>query len=242
MTTPTREQRLVDAFATLADTLVLGYDVVDLLQTLVEDCRDILDITAAGILLADSAGELEVVASTSEASNLVEVMQVDAKAGPCMEAFTTRRPVRLPDLDVDPDRWPEFRAEALTQGFHAVFALPLRLREDVIGTLNLLRAEPGDMAETDLRAAQALADVATIGILHERSLRDSAVVQDQLRGALASRVIIEQAKGFLANRDKVSTEIAFTHLRSFSRANNLRLSDVALGVVEQTLSVPHARV
>jgi transcriptional regulator with GAF, ATPase, and Fis domain len=237
MTTPTREEQLIDAFAALADTLVVGYDVVDLLQTLVENCHDFLDIAAAGILLADPTGQLEVIASTSEASNLVEIMQVDAQAGPCMEAFTTGETVHVPDLDSTPERWPEFRDEAHRQGFHAVFALPLRLRQEIIGTLNLLRSEPGDMDAVDLRAARALADVATIGILHERSLRDNNIVQIQLQHALDSRIVIEQAKGFIANRHSVSTDNAFHLIRNYARTNSLRLSDVAQQLVEQTLTL-----
>jgi len=237
MTTPTRETQLVDAFTTLADTLVIGYDVVDLLQTLVENCRDILDITAAGILLADDAGQLEVVASTSEASNLVEIMQVDAKEGPCMDCFATGKPVALPDVDVDADRWPSFRNEARTQGFRGVFAVPLRLRDDVIGTLNLLRDEAGDLDERDLRAAQALADVATIGILHARSRDDSDTVRLQLQHALDSRVVIEQAKGFLAHQNDASPEEAFRLIRGYARTHSRRLSDVARGLVEHTLAL-----
>jgi transcriptional regulator with GAF, ATPase, and Fis domain len=237
MSTPTRETQLVDAFTTLADTLVLGYDVVDLLHTLVENCRDILDITAAGILVADNAGELEVVASTSEASNLVEMMQVDAKQGPCMECFTTGKPVSLPDITVGADRWPRFVAEARTQGFGGVFAVPLRLRDDIIGTLNLLREDAGDFPERDLRAAQALADVATIGILHERSLSDSAMVRVQLQGALDSRVLIEQAKGFVSHQNDVTPEEAFRLVRDYSRSHSQRLSDVARGIVEHKLTL-----
>jgi GAF domain-containing protein len=237
MNTPTRESQLVDAFTKLSDTLVVGYDVVDLLQTLVETCHEILDISAAGILLADADGRLEVVASTSEESKLVEVMQVDAEAGPCMECFTTGIPVLVPDIDVDSSRWPAFHDEARKQDFSGCFALPLRLRDDVIGTLNLLRQEPGPLADIDIRAAQALANVATIGILHERSLSDSEAVRVQLQHALDSRIVIEQAKGFVSHKNGVSPEEAFQLIRTFSRNRGQRLSDVARGLVEQTLTL-----
>ena len=237
MTTPTRETQLVDAFTTLADTLVVGYDIVDLLQTLVENCRDILDITAAGILLADGSGQLEVVASTSEASNLVEIMQVDAHEGPCLDAFTTGKAVAVPDVDADPSRWPQFRNEARKQGFRGVFALPLHLRKEVIGTLNLLRAELGEMSARDLRAAQALADVATIGILHERTLNDSNTVQAQLQKALHSRVAIEQAKGFVAQRHSISTDEAFDLIRRHARNHQMYIGDVAKQLLEKTLTL-----
>ncbi|GAA4682481.1 GAF and ANTAR domain-containing protein [Frondihabitans cladoniiphilus] len=237
MNTPTREKQLVDAFTTLADTLVVGYDVVDLLQSLVEDCRDILDVEAAGILLADATGRLEVVASTSEASNLVEILQVDAQAGPCWEAFTTGEIVRLPDLDAEPERWQRFRDEAHARGFRGVFAIPLRLRDDIIGTLNLLRVQTGDMSERDIRAARALGDVATIGILHERSHQDSAVVRRQLQSALDSRIAIEQAKGFIAYQNGVSPDQAFQLILAFARSHKIRLSEVATRLIEHTITL-----
>jgi len=233
----TREDRLIDTFATLADTLVADYDVVDLLQTLVERCADVFDIAAAGILLADADGELEVIASTSEASRLVEVMQLSARAGPCVESFTSGSVVSLPDVEDSPPEWQRFRDSAREQGFAAVFAIPLRLRETTIGALNLLSSAPGALPPQDVRAAQALADVATIGILQERTLRESMSVREQLTNALTSRVLIEQAKGVLAHSRGVSMEEAFTLLRTYARTNQLLLSRVAQGLVEQTLVI-----
>jgi len=233
----TREDRLVDTFATLADTLVADYDVVDLLQTLVESCADLFDIAAAGILLADADGELEVIAATSEASRLVEVMQLSARAGPCVECFTTGSVVSLTDVEASPPEWQRFRDSAREQGFAAVFAIPLRLRETTIGALNLLASVPGPLSHRDMRAAQALADVATIGILQERTLRESMSVREQLTHALTSRVVIEQAKGVLAHSRGVSMEEAFTLLRTYARTNRLLLSRVAQGLVEQTLVI-----
>ncbi|MCI4657239.1 GAF and ANTAR domain-containing protein [Cryobacterium zhongshanensis] len=233
----TREDRLIDTFATLADTLVADYDVVDLLQTLVERCADVFDIAAAGILLADADGELEVIASTSEASRLVEVMQLSARAGPCVESFTSGSVVSLPDVEDSPPEWQRFRDSAREQGFAAVFAIPLRLRETTIGALNLLSSVPGALPTQDVRAAQALADVATIGILQERTLRESMSVREQLTNALTSRVVIEQAKGVLAHSRGISMEEAFTLLRTYARTNRLLLSRVAQGLVEQTLVI-----
>ncbi|MEC5148928.1 GAF and ANTAR domain-containing protein [Cryobacterium sp. GrIS_2_6] len=233
----TREDRLINTFATLADTLVADYDVVDLLQTLVESCTDLFDIAAAGILLADADGELEVVASTSEASRLVEVMQLSARAGPCVECFATGAVVSLTDVEESPPAWQRFRDSAREQGFAGVFAIPLRLRETTIGALNLLSNVPGALRQQDMRASQALADVATIGILQERTLRESMSVREQLTNALTSRVVIEQAKGVLAHSRGVSMEEAFTLLRTYARANRLLLSRVAQGLVEQTLVI-----
>ena len=230
-----RIERLIDAFATLADTLVAGYDVIDLLQTLVENCHDLLDVDSAGILLANAEGRLEVVASTSEANTLVEIMQLDANAGPCMECFQTRTVVSLPDIDVDSSRWPDFSTTALAQGIHSVYAIPLRLRETTIGTLNLMRNERGELNTADIRAAQALADVATIGILQERTIRDASTLQDQLQKALSSRIIIEQAKGVVAETADVPIEAAFGLIRQYARSHQTSLSLVARRLVGREL-------
>jgi transcriptional regulator with GAF, ATPase, and Fis domain len=231
----TRQERLFEAFATLADTLVAGYDVLDLLQTLVENCHDLLDVDSAGILLANSLDQLEVVASTSEANTLVEIMQLDADAGPCLECFRTRAVVSVPDIDVGSSRWPEFCAVASEHGIHSVYAIPLRLRETTIGTLNLMRNERGELNQYDVRAAQALADVATIGILQERTIRDASKLRDQLQEALTSRVIIEQAKGVVAETAQVSIEAAFVLIRQHARSHQTPLSQVARQLVSRDL-------
>ena len=237
MTESTREAALVDAFTTLADSLVAGFDVIELLQSLVETCHDLLDVSEGGILLADDSGELEVVASTSEATSLVETMQLDAEEGPCWECFRTGKVVSVTSLDAADAPWPRFARVAREQGFRSVHAVPLRLRETVIGTLNLLRHEPGELNERDVRVAQALADVATIGIVQERTLRESAVVQAQLQSALTTRVVIEQAKGVLAHTHDVSTDEAFELMRSHARRTRTRLADVARGLVERRLTL-----
>jgi GAF domain-containing protein len=231
----TRTERLFEAFATLADTLVAGYDVLDLLQTLVENCHDLLDVDSAGILLLNSQNTLELVASTSEATTLVEIMQLDADAGPCMECFRTRTVVSVPDIDVGSDRWPEFCSTAQAQGIFSVYAIPLRLRETTIGTLNLMRNERGELNQHDIRAAQALADVATIGILHQRAVRDADAVRDQLQNALSSRVVIEQAKGVVAETSRLSMEDAFQRIRHYARSHNATLGSVARRLVEGDL-------
>ncbi|MGO4594271.1 GAF and ANTAR domain-containing protein [Leifsonia sp. 2TAF2] len=235
--TATREQELLRAFAVLADTLVEDYDVVELLQTLVETCSSLLGASASGVLLADENGDLDVVASTSEATRLVEVMQLGASAGPCIESFRTGRVVSVPDIRDVPEHWSAFRDKALELDFRAVHAIPMRLRDTTIGTLNLLRTEPGELPEDDLVAAKAFADVATIGILHERALAHSSQVRAQLQTALDSRVLIEQAKGVVAYRRRISVEEAFTVIRQYARSHQARLSAVAQAIVERTLEL-----
>ncbi|ERK70113.1 GAF and ANTAR domain-containing protein [Leifsonia aquatica] len=237
MTAPGREQDLLQAFAHLADTLVADYDVVDMLQNLVDSCRDLLDATAAGVLLADSSGDLDLIASTSEASRLVEVMQLAAYAGPCIESFSTGTMVSVPDISRAPDAWRLFREKAIEQGFAAVDAIPMRLRETTIGTLNLLRAEPGPLSENDRVAAQAFADVATIGILHERTLAESEQIRQQLQYALNSRIVIEQAKGVIAHTHGIPIDDAFTVLRSYARSHQQGISTVAQAVVDRTVEL-----
>lgn len=231
----TKEARLLQTFASLADTLVDGYDVVDLLQLLVDSCRELLDTTAAAILLADPTGELDVVASTSEASRLVELIQISAEAGPCVQSFQTGEVVSVADIAEAPEAWSRFRDSALQLGFASVHAIPMRLRDNTIGTLNLLREQLGELDEQDRIAARAFADVATIGILHERSLRETAVLAEQLQGALTSRIVIEQAKGVVAYTNGVTIEEAFELIRGYARSHQLGISLVAARLVDRTL-------
>jgi len=238
MSNLTREQRLLQMFASLADTLVDGYDVVELLQLLVDSCMELLDTTAAAILLADATGELDVIVSTSEASRLVELIQLSAEAGPCVESFRTGSVVSVPDIAHSPERWARFREGALVQGFTSVHAIPMRLRNTRIGTLNLLRDTIGELEPEDQIAAQAFADVATIGILHERSIRESAILTEQLEHALKSRIVIEQAKGVVAHTRGVPIEDAFTLIREYSRSHRVGISQVAAQLVDRSLTLP----
>lgn len=235
MTETTKETRLLQTFAGLADTLVDGYEIVDLLQLLVDSCSELLDTTAAAILLAGPSGELDVMASTSEASRLVELIQLSAEAGPCVESFRTGEVVSVPDIAASPEHWARFRDSAIGQGFASVHAVPMRLRDNTIGTLNLLRDRPGDLDEQDRIAARAFADVATIGILHERSLRETALLAEQLQGALSSRVIVEQAKGVVAYTNGVTIEQAFELIRRYARSHQLGISQVAARLVDRSL-------
>jgi GAF domain-containing protein len=232
-----REAEIIRTFAVLADSLVAGFDAVDLLQTLVERSAALLDATDAGILLADGTGRLEVVASTDERSQLVELMQLGHDGGPCVECFTTGVAVSIPDIDDLHDRWPQFRSAAVAQGFHALHAVPLRLREKTIGSLNLFRDQAGELGEFDIVAAQALADVATIGILQERAVRESDVITGQLQRALDSRVIIEQAKGVVAYVSEVPVEEAFRLIRAYARDHQRGIVEVAADIVDRRLVV-----
>ena len=226
---PCGRERLVSrAFLALADTLVDDYDMIDLLDHLVAYSVALLAADAAGIMLADPHGQLHAVAASSEDAELMELLQLQSEQGPCVDCFRTAAPVSVPDLNQAADRWPHFVAAVAQQGaFASVHAVPLRLRGQAIGALNLLHHTPGSLPEDDLALGQALADIATIGILQERAIRRSEVVNEQLQTALNSRVIIEQAKGVLSHHLGLSTDEAFNRLRGYVRSHNLRLADVA---------------
>jgi transcriptional regulator with GAF, ATPase, and Fis domain len=223
-----RERLISRAFVALADTLVDDYDVIDLLDRLVGYSVALLDADAAGIMLADTRRQLHAVAASSEDAALMELLQLQAEQGPCVECFHSAAPVSAPDLTEATTRWPRFVAAARAWGaFASVHALPLRLRGQAIGALNLLHRTPGSLPEDDLALGQTLADIATIGILQERAIRRTEVVNEQLQTALRSRVIIEQAKGVLAQHSGLAMDEAFNQLRGYVRAHNLRLADVA---------------
>src|SRR5580693_4348286 len=227
-------QLLSETFVELTDTLVDDFDVIDFLHVLTDRSVQLLDVSAAGLLLADQRGELRVVAASSEAARLLELFQLQSDQGPCLDCFRSGRPVTAGNLAAEATRWPQFAPAARQAGFAAVQALPMRLRDQVIGALNLFRAAPGTFDPADVRVGQAMADVATISLLHERSMRRSDTLNEQLQTALNSRVIIEQAKGKLAERLGIDVNQAFTLLRDQARNRNQRLSEMARAFVDGT--------
>ncbi|MEV8436758.1 GAF and ANTAR domain-containing protein [Actinosynnema sp. NPDC051121] len=224
------EDRLLEAFVELADTLTEDFDVTDFLHVLVERCVELVGVDAVGLLLADQDGGLRLIATSDERVRLLELFQLQNDEGPCLEAFATGARVGHPDLRTAGARWPRFAPAAARSGYVAVDAVPMRLRDDVIGALNLFRTRAGELSDTAARTARALVDVATIGLLQERSIRRQEVLTEQLRTALDSRVVIEQAKGFLAQRFGVDVDAAFGVLRRYARSHNLKLSAVATAV------------
>ncbi|MFD4672565.1 GAF domain-containing protein [Lentzea sp. NPDC058450] len=226
-----RESRLLRAFVELADTLVDDYDVVDVLHRLVDHCVQLLDAQAAALMLSDRRGGLRVMACSSDRTRMLELFRLQASEGPCLECVHTGEPVLIADLATTTGRWPRFAPLALEEGFVSAYAVPMRLRRETIGALNLFRREAGSLSEEDLLVVRALADTATIGILQERAIRRGEVVTEQLQTALHSRVIIEQAKGVLAFAGNLAMEEAFQALRGYARGHNRRLADVARELV-----------
>lgn len=237
MTALTREHQLLGTFVTLADSLVDDFDIVDVLQRLVDDCISLFDASAAGILLLSPSNRLEVIASTSERSELVELMQLRVGAGPCVEAATGGEVVSVDDIDQIAHRWPAFATDARASGFSSIHAIPLRLRDSTLGSLNLFRDEAGALNAADAAAAQALADIATISILQQRLVEESELAQAQLQRALDSRLVIEQAKGYLAQMRDIDMDEAFARIRSHARSTQTRIGVVARDVIDGRLSL-----
>jgi GAF domain-containing protein len=231
-----RETRLTETFVALADTLVRDFDLTDLLHTLASTRVSVLEATAAGILLAGPSETLQVVASSEERIRLLELFELQNEQGPCTDCYRSGRPVHEPDLR-DTERWPLFTAQALREGFASVDAIPLRLRDTRLGALNLFNETPGGLPEGDRRVAQALADVAAIGLLQERAVRESRLLAEQLQHALNSRVAIEQAKGILAEQGEVDVGDAFERLRRHARATSTPAAEVANLVIRGELAI-----
>lgn len=232
-----RESALIETFADLADTMVDDYDTVDLLHVLVERSVALLDVAAAGLTLADQRGSMQVMAASSEHTRLLELFQLESAQGPCLDAFHTGRPISVDDLNAPQatSRWPIFAPEAVRAGYVSVSAIPMRLRQEIIGALNLFGVTPGPLPVPDLRIAQSLAHTATIGILQERTIRRHEILTEQLQAALNNRIIIEQAKGILAHAGRLSMDQALTALRGYSRHRQTRMSDVADALTTNSL-------
>jgi GAF domain-containing protein len=230
-----RESDVVRSLVEMADTLVEDYDIVDVLTRLADRCVSLLGVSAAGVMLASPAGRLGLVASSSEAMRLLELFELQAQEGPCLDAFRTGEWIEHEDLRAGSGRWPSFSAAALEAGFRSASALPLRLREATLGALNLLSATNAPMDEADIIVARAFADLAALSIVQHRASAEAQRLNEQLSEALTSRIVIEQAKGVIAERAGISLAGAFSGLRGYARHHNRRLTEVAQAAVDGTL-------
>ena len=234
---PVREQDIVATMVRLADTLVSGFDQLELLRDLGESCIRILDADSAGVSVA-RGGDLHFVVATSEDMELVELLEIDHSDGPTLEAFRDRRHVSAADLTESVDRWPRWAPRAIELGFRAVDAFPLRLRDDAVGALNVYATRPRQLGDRDLAVGTALADIATTGLLQARAIADEAHVTAQLQHALASRIVVEQAKGVIAERDRVDPTEAFERLRQHARSTSTPLNELARGIIAGDIQLP----
>lgn len=228
-----REELLVDTFLRVTDTLVTDFDPHELLQTLAERCLQLLDVETAGVMLADRSGRLGTVASSSREMEELEALEIHASEGPSYEAYREGEELICHDLAGTQQRWPSFMEHAAKMDLTAAYGFPLRVRERTIGAFNLYQSGPARPLDAgDLRVARGLAQAATIGLVQDRLLQDAELRADQLEHALSSRIVIEQAKGVLAESLGLDPVSAFERLRSYARGNNLKLRDVASEVVE----------
>jgi transcriptional regulator with GAF, ATPase, and Fis domain len=230
------EQRLAEIFVELADTLVDEFDALDFMHTLTDRSVELLHVDAAGVILGDQHGHLQVVASTSNRAQDLELFELQSDEGPCLDCFNTGRAVANVETSVAIDRWPQFSAAFIDAGYQSAHAVPLRLRSQVIGAMNLFCIDAMTLDDSDLALAQALADVATIGLLQERAVHESDLLAEQLQTALNSRVLIEQAKGVLLALTGTSVDEAFRLMREHSRRNRIPLREVAAGVIARTIT------
>jgi hypothetical protein len=230
-----RERLLATTFVDLADTLVADFDVIDFLHTLAIRSVELLDVDAAGIMLADQRGGLRVRASSDEEARLLELYELQNDEGPCLDCYRSGRPVTRDGPAEMRTSWPAFTERLHGLGFHSAQALPMRLRTETVGALNLFRLEPGRLSEADLAIGQAMADVATVGLVQERVIAASELLATQLQTALTSRVQLEQAKGVLAERAGLAMDQAFQLMRDYARSRGRRLSDVAAQIIEGLL-------
>jgi transcriptional regulator with GAF, ATPase, and Fis domain len=237
MTTVSPE-RLAKVFVEIADTLVDEFDIVEFLHMLADHAAGLVPASAVGLLLTDQRGNLEFMAGSDENVKLLELFQLQNREGPCLDAFRAGRPVINADLRTAGARWPRFAPRATAAGFRSVQAFPLRLRSQVIGALNLFGSDVGGFDDADVRIVQAMADVATIGLLQEKAIHRGELLTEQLQGALNSRIVIEQAKGVIAQAYRVSVDQAFVAMRGYARRTNRRLNDVAYAVVTDLASLP----
>ena len=237
MNEPPRETRVLNAVVEIVDGLLDDFDVVDLLTGLTERCAELLDIEAAGVLLADPLHRLRLLAATSEQARELEVFQLQADEGPCVDCYATGQPVSVADIRGATERWPRFVPAAVGAGFASVHAIPMRAAGIVLGALGLFGARPGELNEADLLVGQTLTHVACVALLQEHAPTPASVMP-QLRSALTSRVIVEQAKGFLREMLGVSVEEAFTLLRTYARDSGEHLTDVARRLMTDRYSRP----
>ncbi|MBO1754538.1 GAF and ANTAR domain-containing protein [Allobranchiibius sp. CTAmp26] len=235
------QQRLLQAFVELADTLVADFDVIDFLHTLAATSVELLDADAAGLMLADQRGELHLLAASSEETRTLELFELQHHQGPCLDAYHQGVAVVNVDLDTAEQRWPAFGPAVRAGNFSTVHAIPMRLRDEVIGAMNLFLVRLGKLSEGDIELSQGLADIATIGLLQERAVQQQQVLAEQLQGALNSRVVIEQAKGMLAAHHDVAVPDAFAAMRTYARRTGRPLSNVAIEIIDGTLDQEQLR-
>ncbi len=232
-----REGAIIDAFVHLSDTLVEDYDVIDFLHYLTAQCVELTDVDEVGVMIGARPGRLQAVAASTERSYLLELFELQNDDGPCLDAFRGGITINAEQLSDQAERWPKFTPRAVAAGFGSVHSVPMQLRNEVIGAVNLLCVEPGALSPGDARLVRALSDIATVGILQQRTISDVEVINTHLTAALNSRIRIEQAKGVVAERAGTTVDEAFAIIRAYARSRQLGLTAVCQGIVDNTIDV-----
>ena len=231
------EQRLARTFVTLVDAMVTDFDLIDLLHLLAESSVNLLSVDAAALMLSDQRGNLRVLASTSEETRVLELFEIQSAEGPSLDCVQSGEQVVNIDVDEEQDRWPLFTAEAAAAGFSSVHALPLHLRGTVVGAINLFCVDQRTLSANEVAVGQALADVATIGLLAHFTGSEDQVIAEHLQAAVNSRIVIEQAKGFLAERLSIDMNKGLVLLRAHARTQDTKLTAIAAGIIDGSIPV-----
>lgn len=234
------ENPLLAALFAALDLFVGDFDVIELSQRLVDACSGATGGADAGLLVADPRRDLQLLASTSEESELLELLRVEALDGPSRHTFRTGRPTAVPDLRDTNHRWPEFCERAVDYGYRSAFAMPVRCYRHSVGALTVLAEAPAALDASGMRAGQALADLAGVGITAHLLLPRLEELPAQLPRALHARIVIEQAKGVLAERGGIEMAEAFDRLRTYAGKTGMRLAELAAAIVDGTVDAGEA--
>ncbi|WP_328492631.1 GAF and ANTAR domain-containing protein [Streptomyces sp. NBC_00414] len=232
----THQQRVLDVLVEAVDTLTDDFDLIEFLHRLSTRCVELLDVDAAGVMVVDQHGEFQLVAASDEKTRLLELFALQHDQGPCVRCYQSGQ-AQL-NISLTPSAatlgFDPFAARARAAGFTVTHALPMKLRHQVIGAVNLFGSRLRRLSDTDIQVGQAVADVATIAILQQRSIEHSHLEKAQLQAALTSRVVIEQAKGILAERHNLSMDDTFDTMRAYARPRHLLLTDLARQIIDDT--------
>jgi hypothetical protein len=237
----------IDQQASIAQAIVLFADArregrgeADTLQLLIDVCRVLVHDAEVSVIARQGDGELRVLASSSEVIDVVDELQLSARAGPTLEALEDGG--HVVDVSLLDERLPgQFRTVAMLAGLRRQRAVPLDTGHGVIGVLNLYTVHDEELAPSLIAWISALAYTAALSIDSMRSAAELTKMAGQLQVALTSRVVIEQAKGLVAAKLDVAPDDAFTLLRRYARSYNRPIRDVCSEVITSRLPAAELR-
>ncbi|MEU9474489.1 GAF and ANTAR domain-containing protein [Streptomyces sp. NPDC048191] len=231
-----RERQLAQAFVALSDTYAAEFDPLHLFHRLVHSCRELLDADAAAVMIGDARGSLKTMATTDDHAAFIELLQVQTGQGPCMDCYRTAQAVAVPDSTAEYERWPKLVTAMLEAGYGSLNAVPMRLHDRPLGTLTLLRSHAGGLPEDDVLLAQALADSATLALMHwstEPARSDDVITRVQ--SVISAKATLEIAKGMIAQQAGTTLPEAARLLSGYASHHRLRLTETAHALVTRAL-------